>query len=364
MILTARPRRLLAPSAAALLLCAAALGAPQGRSADDLVADLAGGAPDAAIAALVELGPSEAAGPLSRCVRSAPAEHAWQALRAFGALSTAADAKERGFQDAVDELARVAADPEAQVDRRRLAALALARLRAHAGPACGALEEVIANDEAPPQVSLAAALALGATGEDAAKRLQAGLKRPTILGGLWSLVGLGALGPDGSSAKSALSKLIEDKDAFEAFVLARAALEVLERGAGERAAARSRKKREGIEARRTWGRVEGGINWGAPMPRKADAAYTWIVQEARLEGVARAGDVALPDVFPEPMNGAMFTVADALQGWLHHATLRGVELSVELHEDRHVSWAAWSGAAEPLDHLLVFLDRVAALAGQ
>jgi HEAT repeat protein len=226
---------------------------------------------DAAARALIELGPRVALPVLRQCIAERPEGHGWQAMRVIRKLAPRDTADETSFVETASALALLAANRSLDTERRLIAILGLGSLGHRGKQAADSLVDVLYADQ-PPALSVAAAIALGQIGRDAAKPLGKRLTDGNILARTCCLAAIGALGKQGVSFRGEVEDMTATDVSIDAFLMCRAARETLQRLANERAAQAAWARRLKSEHGKLRQSPGGKWNPRAPFPPDPDSA--------------------------------------------------------------------------------------------
>lgn len=329
---------------------------PNPQTPTELVESLKQGNPESAIQALVKLAPADAMPPLVDCIRTADAEHAWHAGRAVQQLY-ARIPKDKTWSTSVPDVLDVVLDDSAPGPNRIIAALSVRGAEKPSKKQIGKVVELLASSETESDLRMALTLYCGSMGSTGAKSLKRQLRGVGMMKLVWTSTAMACSGKAGAGLKKRLTELIQDEESLTAFVACRSALLALEQVAGARATEKPLKKRLSNSRGRTWRGGGGGYNFGGLVPPDPKVFFVYMAAQTN-QPAPNITNMSLPDMLPSSMNGSLFTLADALQGFNLHVTEQVLLINGRLEKDEFSTWLEWKAAIRPVLLLVNYLNTM------
>ena len=324
-------------------------------SPSQVVAELAGENPDAAIEKLIVLEPETTLHLLVTCVREKPVDYAWQAGRALRRIAEAKP-RDRAWKETTAALGLVLLDEKAAADNRLIAGLALRGHDKTAKPMFKDIAQLLAA-EAPGAVHLGGTLALAGLGSGALGNLKSLMKGEGLRKLMWSATAITCGEKDGKKLKGTLVKLIEDRESLSAFLACRSSLHALTGITDWKAADKALDKR--LSQKKVWsGGI--GVNFGGVSMVREGAVEGGAFQlsNAGKFRIANVKDLNLPSGLDDPMSGSAMRLSDVLQCFSGHLTSEAHALEKRFEKGEFKTFSEWNKAAAPLIALAELLDSV------
>lgn len=346
---------------ATLLLAAvfASQGKPppqlEGKTAQQWVEELGSPSSDAAINALVKLGPVAALPDLAACVESRQDETVWQAARAIRRLTASNGSERIAFDAAAERIGRSLTKADRTLSSSRCVLVAIAGIGPNSEKAAPHVATFLRSVE-DPSSGVIAALAFRGIGPKGAPAVATVLKDSSITSAFTALAGCSAYDKTASSLVKPLTALITKDDTARGYLLCRAGHKALENIVGVRKAGDALDQR--LEMHRGKFVVTSPVNFGALLPTKKDIFVLWLAQELHAGPGLDPEVVALPVEHPNPLDGVRLTLGDAVRAYAEHFINELPGLAERLNKDEFKTIDAWSKAAEPARQCLELVRAI------
>jgi|GEM_PF-7040237 len=306
---------------------------------------------------ILEMGARKAIGPLVNAIHDEPQEISWKAIGLISRLVNGVEKRDSSFLgNEIAKLIVLVRDLNGQIERRTLAVLCLAMMARFSEKAVKPVISIF--DESPPtELHIAATLCLGRIGRTAARplgrRATKNKKGKNYIPTLLAVSSLAIMGPEATSAKGALLRIIENDiqtniSRFLSYKVAEMSLRQLKGSKSK--LKKALLKRASFEFGHDRGRPS--MMGANPDPALLRAIF---VGGTGINDLNPYIKLSYPQDILDP-NGGTFTFDDILHVFATHLSAELVALEAELESDSKKSYADWIAKIEGLVGVAYMID--------